>query len=123
MWPSCWKWATGHFGALTGRCVKFGPPRRFSWVSRYEKLRPCSSGSLVKSMPGTMFWVQNGDLLGLGEEVVDGAVEHEAADAADRDQLLGDDLRGVEDVEVERVGELVVEELQAELPLGEVAGR
>ena len=59
MWPSCWKWAIGHFGALTGMCVKFGPPRRLIWVSRYEKLRPCSRGSLVKSTPGTMFCVQN----------------------------------------------------------------
>ncbi len=62
-----------------------------------------------------------GDLLGLGEEVVDSAVEHEAAHAANRDELLGDDLRGVEDVEVERVGELVVEQLEAQLPLREVA--
>ena len=61
-------------------------------------------------------------LLGLGEEVVDGPVEHQPADPADRHELLGDDLGGVEDVEVERVGELVVEHLDAELPLGEVAG-
>ena len=122
MWPSCWKWATGHFGALTGMCVKFGPPSRLSWVSRYEKLRPCSSGSLVKSMPGTTFWVQNADLLGLGEEVVDRPVEHHPPDRRDRDELLGDELGGVEDVEVEGVGELVVEHLHAELPLREVAG-
>ena len=61
------------------------------------------------------------DLLGLGEEVVDRAVEHEPADAAHRHQLLGDDLGGVEHVEVELVGEVVVEELHAELPLREVA--
>ena len=28
MWPSCWKCAIGHFGALTGRWVKFGLPSR-----------------------------------------------------------------------------------------------
>ena len=34
MWPSCWKCAIGHFGALTGMWVKLGPPRRFTCVSR-----------------------------------------------------------------------------------------
>ena len=42
-----------------------------------------------------------GNLLGLGEEVVDRAVEHESTDTANRDELLGDDLGGVENVEVE----------------------
>ena len=32
---------------------KLGPPSRMSCVSVYENRRPCSSGSLVKSMPGT----------------------------------------------------------------------
>ncbi len=61
------------------------------------------------------------DLLGLGEEVVDDAVEHETPDDAHRDELLGDELRRVEDVEIELIGELVVEQLHTELPLGEVA--
>ena len=74
-------------------------------------------------MPGDDVLRAERDLLGLGEEVVDDPVEHEPADPADRHLLLGDDLRRVEDVEVEPVGEVVVEELQAELPLGEVAGR
>ena len=39
----------------------------------------------------------------------------------DRQHLLGDELGGVEHVEVEAVGELLVEELHAELPFGEVA--
>ena len=63
-----------------------------------------------------------GDLLGFGEEVVDHAVEHEPADHADRQLLLGDDLGRVEHVEGELVGEGVVEDLQAELPLRKVAG-
>jgi len=63
-----------------------------------------------------------GDLLGVGEEVVRQPVQHQAADPADRDLLLRDDLGGVQDVEPEPVGELVVEQLQAEFPLGEVAG-
>ena len=50
---------TGHTGALMGNWVKLVLPSRLSWVSRYEKFLPCRSGSLVKSIPGTTFWVQN----------------------------------------------------------------
>ena len=62
------------------------------------------------------------DLLCFGEEVVDAAVEHQAAHAAHGNLLLGDDLRRVEHVEVEFVGEVLIEQLQAQLPLREVAG-
>ena len=123
MCPSCWKWATGTSGALTGMCVKLGQPSRLSWVSRYEKLRPCSSGSFVKSMPGHDVLRAEGHLLGLGEEVVDHVVEHHPPDRTNGHELLGDELGGVEDVEVERVGEGVVEQLHAELPFRGVAGR
>ena len=56
------------------------------------------------------------DLLGLGEEIVDATVKHQPADDPDRDLFLGDDLGRVEHVEVESIGELVVEELQALAP-------
>lgn len=59
-----------------------------------------------------------GDLLGLGEEVVRVAVEHHAADGSYGDLLLRDDLRGVEEVEVECVLVLLGYELHAQLPLG-----
>ena len=39
------------------------------------------------------------DLLGLGEEVVGIAIEHEAADRDERRDFLGHDLRRVENVE------------------------
>ena len=42
--------------------------------------------------------------------------EHQPADDADRDLLLGNDLGGIEHVEVEGVGEIVVEQLQPEFP-------
>ena len=80
--PSRWLLCTGATGALIGISWKFGPPRRVSWVSTYEKRRPCSSGSLVKSMPGHDVRRAEGHLLGLGEEVVRVAVEHHAADRA-----------------------------------------
>ena len=120
MWPSCWKWATGHFGALTGRWVKLGLPSRLSWVSRYEKLRPCSRGSLLKSMPGTTFWVQKATCSVSAKKLSTVRSSTSRPIAPHRHQLLGDDLGGVEDVEVERVGEVVVEQLDAELPLREV---
>ena len=62
---------------------------------------------------------QEGGLLGLGEEVVRVAVQHHAADDRDRDQLLRDQLGGVQDVEGQRVGLRLVEQLHAEFPLRE----
>ena len=61
------------------------------------------------------------DLLGLGEEIVDHPVQHEAADGPERYQLLRDDLGGVEHVEIEAVSEILVEELQPELPFRVIA--
>ncbi len=62
-----------------------------------------------------------GDLLGLGEEIDRVLVQHHAADRRQRDDLLGDDLGRIEDVEVELVGRLLVEGLDVERPFGEVA--
>ena len=62
-----------------------------------------------------------GDLLGLGEEVVRIAVEHQAADALHRHQFLGDQLGRVEQVEAQRVLLVLRDHLHAQLPLGEVA--
>src|SRR5258708_37548114 len=56
------------------------------------------------------------DLLGLGEEIVDHPVQHEAADGPERYQLLRDDLGGVEHVEIEAVSEIPVEQLQPDRP-------
>ena len=63
-----------------------------------------------------------GGLLGLAEDVVNDAIEGEPSDDPHRHHLLGDGLGGVEHVELERIGELVVEDLDAEVPLREVAG-
>ena len=85
-------------------------------------MRPASSGSLVKSMPGHDVRGAERDLLGLGEEVVGIAVQHQLADRHDRHQLLGHDLGRVEHVEGERLGLLLGEDLQAELVLRVGAG-
>ena len=60
------------------------------------------------------------DLLGLREEVVGVPVEGQLADPLDRHQLLRDQLRRVEEVEAERELVLLLDDLQAELPLREV---
>ena len=62
------------------------------------------------------------DLLGLGEEIVGHAVEHQAADRHRRQDFFRNDLGRVENVEVEAVGELLVEELEVQLPFREIAG-
>jgi hypothetical protein len=59
-----------------------------------------------------------GDLFRLREEVVGVSVEHEAADPLDRHELLGDQLRRIQQVELEGVLVLFLDDLQAELPLG-----
>ncbi len=62
-----------------------------------------------------------GHLLGFGEEVVDHAIQHQPTHNPHRQDLLRDDLGGIEDVEVELVGEVLVEQLQSQLPFREGA--
>jgi hypothetical protein len=61
------------------------------------------------------------DLFGLGKEIVHTAIEDEPADAADGDILLRDDLGGIEHIEVESLGKVLIEELQTQFPFREVA--
>ena len=62
-----------------------------------------------------------GDLLGLSEEIVDIGVERQRADDLDRDLFFRNDLGRVEHVEFELLGKLLVEHLDAEVPLRIVA--
>ena len=81
-------------------------------------MRPASSGSFDEVDAGHDVRGAERDLLGLGEEVVGIAVEHQLADRHDRHQLLRHDLGRVEHVEGERLGLLLGEDLQAQLVLG-----
>ena len=54
-----------------------------------------------------------GDLLGLGKKVVGIAVQRQLADAAHRNELFGDDLGRVEEVEIEFEFVLFLDDLQA----------
>ena len=121
MWPSRCRLWNGHLGWLIGIWWKFG------------RAQALELGVLVGEQPALQQRVVGevdarhdvagavGDLLGLGEEVVRVAVQHHAPDHPQRNELLGDELGRVEHVEVEAVGLLLGEGLQAELPLGEVA--
>ena len=73
----------------------------------------------MKSMPGHDVLGAEGHLFGLGEEVVHHPVQDQPSHPPDRHVLLGDELGGIQDVEGEPVGEVVVEDLQAQLPLRE----
>ncbi len=66
---------------------------------------------------------QERDLLGLGEEILGIPVQDEATHDIDWDQFLRDEFRCVEDVEGELLRLRLGENLDAELPFGEVALR
>ena len=65
---------------------------------------------------------QECDLLGFGEEIVDIRVERQRPDDLDRHFFFGNDLGRVEHVEVEGVGEFLIEDLDAQFPFGKIAG-
>ena len=85
-------------------------------------MRPASSGSLVKSMPGTTCAVQNATCSVSAKKLSGIAVQHQLADRHDRHELFRHDLGRVEHVEGEAFGLLLGEDLQPELPLGIGAG-
>ena len=59
-----------------------------------------------------------GNLLGLGEELVDTPVQAELADREKGDLVNRPDLGGIEDIEVEVVLVLLSDDLNIECPLG-----
>ena len=68
-------------------------------------------------MPGGTLVGRKADLLGLGEEIVDIAVERQPPDDPDGHVLLGDELGRIEHVIGLRRGKVLVEDLDAEVPL------
>jgi len=60
------------------------------------------------------------DLFGFCEKVVGHPIKNKAADRLNRQNLLRDDLRRVENVEIEIVGKFLIEELDAQFPLGKI---
>ena len=62
-----------------------------------------------------------GHLLGFGKEVVGIAVQHQTAQHLHGHQLFGNQLGRIEDVETERLGLGLSENLHPKLPFGECA--
>ena len=83
-----------------------------------REVAPLEEGIVRKVDAGHDIQRAKGDLLGLGEEIVDAAIEDESPNALDGDLLLRDNFGGIEHIEIEVRRELLVEELQAEFPLG-----
>ena len=119
--PSRWKLWNGQTPRLIGSSWKLAPPSRDSCVSVYENSRPCSSGSLLKSMPGTTWPGMEGHLFGFGKEVVGIAVQHQLAHREHRHHLLRNQLGRVQQVEAQALGLAFLDQLQAQLPFGKVA--
>ena len=75
----------------------------------------------MKSTPGTTFWVQKATCSVSAKKLSTIRSRTRRPIGSTGSDLLGDELGRVEDVEVELVGEGVVEALDAQLPLREVA--
>ena len=73
-------------------------------------------------MPGRHVLGHERDLLGLGEEIVRHPVEHQPADRDRRQHFFRNDLGRIEHVEIETVGEFLVEQLDLQFPFREIAG-
>ena len=84
-------------------------------------MRPCSNGSLREVDARDDVVGAEGDLLGLREEVIDAAIQDQAAHAADGHLFLRNQFGGVQNIELELIGKLVIEKLEPELPFRIVA--
>ena len=101
--PSRWLLCACATGALIGISWKLGPPSR-EQLGVEVGVDPPGEQRVVGEVDARHQVLDaEGDLLGLGEEVVGVAVEHHAADRRHRHQLLRHDLGGIEHVEAERV--------------------
>ena len=96
-------------------------PEPFELRIEVREVAPLQEGIVRKVDPRHDILRAEGDLLGLGEEIVDTAIEHESPDTPNGDLLLRDKLGGIEHIEGELLRELLIEELQAEFPLRVVA--
>src|SRR5207244_6636385 len=100
---------------------KVRTPEPFELRIEVREVAPLEEGIVRKVDPRHDIQRAEGDLLGLGEEIVDTAIEHESPDTPNGDFLLWDNLGSIEHIEDELFAEFLIEELQAEFPLGVVA--
>ena len=82
MWPSCWKWATGHFGALTGSVREVRPTEALELRVEVREVAALQQRVVGEVDAGHDVLRAERDLFGLREEVVDHPIEHHATDRA-----------------------------------------
>lgn len=132
IWPSRELVENGHTGLLTGISAKLTPIREILRVRQSPKREQGknSLGVLVREVPsgqeriaGKVHTRHNvlgaeGDLLDFGKVVYGVSVEGQSTDPLNGDQVLGNELGRVEQVEVEFVLVFLLDQLDTKIPLG-----
>ncbi len=104
------------FGRVDGQLREVGPAQARQLGVQVREQATLQQRVVAEIDAGRDIGRAEGHLLGLGEEVVGPAVQHEAADLAQRNFLFGDELGGVQVVVGQGVCLLLREQLHAQLP-------
>ena len=108
-------------GGVDGDFVKVGTAQARDLRVHIRVDAPCQQRVVREVNAGNHVSSAKGHLFGLGEKVVGIAVEHHAPHRNDRYQFFRNQLGGVEHVKAELLALGLGEDLQAQLPLREVA--
>ncbi len=92
MWPSCWKWRERALRRVDRQLREVRAAQPLQLRVEVREVAALQQRVVGEVDAGHDVLRAERHLLGLGEEVVDRAVEHQPADAPDRHQLLRDDL-------------------------------
>ena len=105
--------AHGAFGRIDRQMGEVGPTEPLELRVQIAEIAPLQQRIVRMVDPRHDVLRTKGDLLGLGEEIVDIGVKRECADDLYRDLLLRNDLGRIEHIEFEAFGEFLVEDLNA----------
>ena len=108
-------------GALIGSWAKFGRAQALELGIEIGEIAPLQQRIVGELDAGHDVLRHERHLLGFGEEVLRHAVEHQPTDWLGRQDFLGYELGWIENVEIEAIGEILVEHLQAQFPFGKCA--
>ena len=122
MWPSCWKVRERAFGCIDRDVGEVGASQALKLGVEIGEIAPLKQRIVGEVDSRRNVLGHERDLFGLREEVVGHAVEHEPTDGDWRQDFLWNDLRRIQHIELERVGEVLVEQLQLQFPFREIAG-
>ncbi len=120
--PSCWKWCERTLRRVDREVREVGAAQPLQLRIQIGEVAALQQRVVGEVDAGRNILRHERDLLGLREEIVRHAVQHQSADGDRGHEFFGDDLGGVEHVEIEVVSKLLVEQLHPQLPLGKVAG-